>query len=970
MDQEKTAAFEERNAAGKADAGRVFLLDQPNRVWLVDAGNVDIFLVEMQEGGASGARQHVIRVDEGQAIFGFRPSAESGLALLANPGPGARIVAITLDELQSSTAAADGAAHRLLEQWVESLISVAADASAPDQFRKLEVDETVSTEDKPAVLLAPEGVVWIRHLEGYSTFVGNDELGRVEPAELFPVTRVGWLLASDHSRLETFGRAALAPVKACWPSLEKFQEVIFSYLVLRHRKRDQEARVRFAAQAQADEALVDAALQKLTSPLSGDEQVLMESEVGITDPLVLACQAAGRAMGVRIRPEPKSLERARPRDPVAGIARVSRVRHRQVILKGEWWHEEGGPLVAFMGDAKAPVALLPGRKRTFDVYDPAARTQVRVTPEIAAQLNPMAFTFYQPLPEQSMDFKSLARFGLDQCRPELWMICLMGLAVGLLALVTPVLTGILFDTVIPGAQRRTLWEFTLFLIATAVATALFSLTRSLATLRLEGKVDGAIQAAIWDRLLALPVPFFRRYTSGDLARRSLGLSQIRQTLTGPVLTSVLSGIFSVASLALMFYYSWRLALIGTLVVGFSFVVFAFLGVLQVRFLRESTDLTGKISGMTLQFINGVSKFRIAGAEIRAFAVWAQDFARKNRLTVKVRNLGAALEVFNSGFPVIATALIFYFAAQMIKGGGPSALTTGEFLAFDAAFIQLSVAVMNLSTAVTSVLTVVPLYERFKPILEEQPETLVARSDPGQLGGGIEVNHVNFRYREDGPRVLRDVSVTIEPGQFVAFVGPSGSGKSTLFRLLLGFEEPESGAIYYDGQSLAELDVQAVRQQIGVVLQNGKLMTGDIYRNIVGNSSLTVEDAWEAARMAGLDEDVKGMPMGMHTIVSESGGLSGGQRQRLMIARAIVHRPRIVLFDEATSALDNKTQAIVSRSLERLNATRVVIAHRLSTVKHADRICVLDKGAMVETGHYEELMAHDGLFARLARRQLS
>lgn len=970
MDPEKTSAFEVAKIAHPPEHGHSFAVDQPGRVWMVHQGSVDVFLVERQDGAPRGARHHVVRVEQGQAIFGFQPAAANGMGLLANPGPGAQVEALTAEQLQAANISADGAGQRLLEQWVEALCSVAAEASAPHQFQELQSDQALVTEEKPVVVLPAQGVAWACQREGTSAFLGNEELGRMEPGELFPVTRVGWFVASAHSRLDVLGPASLPPLGQFWNSLQKFQEMIFAYLLWQHREREEVARQRFAAQSQANDALVDAALHKLTAPLTGDEQALTEAEVGIQDPLVLACQAVGRAMRMQIRPVPKALERVRQRDPVAGIARASRVRHRQVILKGDWWRQEGGPLVAFMGEQKEPVALLPETKRGFLLYNPSTRTHTHITPELAAQVNAVAYTFYRPFPEKPMDFKSITRFGIEECRSELIMIGLMGLAVGLLALVTPILTGIIFDTVIPGAQRSTLAEFTAFLVVAAVATAMFSLTRSLATLRLEGKVDGVVQAAIWDRLLALPVPFFRRFTSGDLARRSLGISQIRQTLTGPVLTSVLSGIFSLASLALMFYYSWRLALIGTLVLTFSFGVFLILGYLQVGFLREATEIGGQISGMTLQFINGVNKFRISGAEKRAFAAWAQMFARQKRLIVKVRYMGGTLEVFNAGFPVVATAVIFYFAAQLMRGAGPARMTTGEFLAFDAAFIQLSVAIVNLSTAVTSVLGVVPLYERAKPILQAQPEIPAARNNPGELAGGIEVNHVNFRYREDGPRVLRDISVSIAPGQFVAFVGPSGSGKSTMFRLLLGFEEPESGAIYYDGQALAELDVQAVRQQIGVVLQNGRLMTGDIYHNIVGSSALTVEDAWEAARMAGLEEDVRAMPMGMHTIVSESGGLSGGQRQRLMIARAIVTRPRIVLFDEATSALDNQTQAIVSRSLQRLNATRVVIAHRLTTVQHAEHIYVLDKGVLIESGNYEELMAQDGLFARLARRQLS
>jgi ATP-binding cassette subfamily C protein len=302
--------------------------------------------------------------------------------------------------------------------------------------------------------------------------------------------------------------------------------------------------------------------------------------------------------------------------------------------------------------------------------------------------------------------------------------------------------------------------------------------------------------------------------------------------------------------------------------------------------------------------------------------------------------------------------------------GYMGLTTGSFLAFFVAFNQFLAAVLQLSTTTLSILNVVPLYERAKPILESSPEVDPAKTLPGELSGAIEMSNIVFRYDQDSPLVLRGLTLSVQAGEFVAIIGQSGCGKSTVLRLLLGFEKPESGSIYFDGQDLSGLDVQGVRQQSGVVLQSGRLVAGTILTNIIGSASLTGEDAWEAARMAGMDADIKAMPMGLHTVVSEGGGtLSGGQRQRLMIARAIVNKPRIVLFDEATSALDNETQAIVSRSLESLRATRIVIAHRLSTVINADRIVVLEKGTVVQSGTYQELISQDGLFRELAQRQI-
>jgi NHLM bacteriocin system ABC transporter ATP-binding protein len=402
----------------------------------------------------------------------------------------------------------------------------------------------------------------------------------------------------------------------------------------------------------------------------------------------------------------------------------------------------------------------------------------------------------------------------------------------------------------------------------------------------------------------------------------------------------------------------------------SFLISLWCGYLQVRHQRSMSSIRGRISGMVLQFINGISKFRVSGTEGRAFASWAREFSGQKQVSMNSLKVGNRLEVFNAAFPILATAGIFYYTAQLMKDPKITPLTTGDFLAFNAAFGQFLTAMLQLSTSIVGVLNIVPLFERAKPIFQTLPEVDQGKSDPGELKGNIELNHIAFRYRPDTPLVLRDLSLSIKAGQFVAFVGSSGCGKSTLFRLLLGFERPESGAIYYDGQDLAGLDIGSVRRQMGVVLQNGRLLSGDIFTNIIGSAPLTLDDAWQAAEMAGLAEDIRGMPMGMHTVISEGGGgLSGGQRQRLLIARAIVGRPRILLFDEATSALDNQTQAIVGQSLEKLQATRIVIAHRLSTILNADKIFVFDKGVVVQCGTYDELMAQEGLFAELAKRQI-
>ncbi len=682
-----------------------------------------------------------------------------------------------------------------------------------------------------------------------------------------------------------------------------------------------------------------------------------------------ACRALERPLGVRFRPPLDARDDRAGSDCVEAIARASGIRLRTVALKGDWWRHDNGPLLGRRARDKMPVALVPVSPNTYEMWEPGAGVKVRVDEATAASLEPFATSFYRPFPPAALTALQVLGFGLRGCRRNVSRILLAGTAAGVLATVPAIITGVFVDSVIPDGGRQPLLLLFALMVVAAVCAFLFQAVQRATLIRLEGKMDAAVQTAIWDRLLSLPAAFFRHYSAGDLATRSLSISTMRQMMTASVLSSIFAGIFSAFSLALLFYYSWRLALLATGLTAVTVIATIVIGALQVRRQRDTLAVGGRLSGMLLQFVNGVSKLRVSSTENRAFAAWARDFSVKKQIAVKARTLSAGFAVFASVMPVLSAAAIVWASSGLLDDAGGQALTTGSFLAFNAAFMQFQLSALALSSALVSILALVPVYERIRPILAALPESVGARSDPGELTGAIEVEHVNFRYRPDAPLVLRDVSMKFPAGRFVAIVGSSGSGKSTLFRMLLGFETPESGAIYFDQQDQAHLDAQALRQQVGVVLQSGRLLSDSIYRNIIGTAKLTMEDAWAAASMAGLEKDIQAMPMGMHTMIAEGGGgLSGGQRQRVMIARAIVKKPRILLFDEATSALDNETQAIVSRSLESLQATRIVIAHRLSTIANADYIYVMEKGAVVQEGTYQDLMQHEGPFAELARRQ--
>jgi len=970
--------FFEAEGTPKEMAGHTpLLLGDPEAVWLVAVGRVDVFAVGLEKGRPVSARVHLFRAVAGQALFGMGlEGSPASTGLLAVGIPGTRLLRLPqarLGQLACEAGAAEQVA-RLVECWVSHLTAAGPAGLSPKQCRMLEPGREVSLE--PGARLRPAAeLVWVRHLEGSSCFAGRRELKLGPEAGPFPLAGPAWLEATDSGRLTAAPTRAVLGEPSLWPGLERFHQVILTCLVWKSWEATAADRERLLRQAEADHRLAEAALGRLAEVAAPAAD---EAEAAPTaDPLLWAAQLVGLRLGIVIQAPPRlvsggavsgeSSAATTHRAPaVASIARASRVRLRRVLLQGDWWRQDNGPLLAFTQD-QHPVALLPNSPTGYDLADPVAAVRTPVTAAIASGLAPFAHTFYRPFPAQALRVMDLARFGLAGCRKDLGTVLLLSLIGALLALLPPIAIGVVVETIIPGGERGQLLLVLLGLAVAAIAAALFEITRNIAILRVESRSDAAVEAGLWDRLLGLPVSFFRRFTAGDLAGRALGFAAIRKLVTGATVTSVLGGIFSLCSLALLFVYDLPLAGLALVLLLALLGTTALASYGQLRFQRPMYQVRGKVAGLVLQLITGVARLRVAGAEERALALWATQFSTQRRLAFRTRSVANMLAVVQSAVPLLVSVAIFALAAARLRAG----LSVGAFLAFNAAFGQALAGALAFGTALNSVLRAIPLYERLRPILEASPEVDPARPDPGELTGAIEVSHVSFRYQPDGPLILDDVSLQSRSGEFVAVVGPSGSGKSTLFRLLLGFEAPQAGSIYFDSRNLAGLDLQAVRRQMGVVLQSSKVFAGAILTNIIGGKLLTLEDAWQAARLSGLEDDIKQMPMGMHTVIPEGGNtLSGGQRQRLLIARAVVSRPRILLFDEATSALDNQTQAVVSRSLEQLKATRVVIAHRLSTVRHADRIYVMQAGRVVQQGTYEELAEQPGLFADLVERQLA
>ena len=655
------------------------------------------------------------------------------------------------------------------------------------------------------------------------------------------------------------------------------------------------------------------------------------------------------------------------RDPLKqmeAVLRPSGLMIRDVQLEENWHSDAYGPMLGTLKETGTVVALMPGTVYGYTFRDPATGRRIRVTRKTEKLFDRTAICFYQPLPMKKIGIPDLLLYMKNSLSvSDVILIALATLAGVLVGFIEPWVYNRLTGTVLQSRNVNLMAGLGVFLLSSTFAMGLIEVIKSLLTERINTKTSQAVEASVMMRILSLPVSFFRKYSSGDLSNRAASVESLCRMILGIIFSTGLSSIMSLLYVTQIFAFAPALVWPSVLIILATVTVSALSAVVQIRISREKMKLSAEESGMSYATLSGVQKIRLSGSEKRVFARWGRLYARNARLEYNPPLFLKINPVITTAISLIGTIVLYYLAVT-------TGVTGSEYIPFTAAYGRVMGAFTALAGMAISVASIKPVLEMAEPILAAEPEVADEKQPVNHLSGQIELNHVSFRYEENLPYVLEDMNLKIRAGEYVAVVGRTGCGKSTLVRLLLGFEKPEKGAVYYDRFELGSIDPRSLRKHIGVVIQNGQLFQGDIYTNItISAPQLTLDEAWEAAETAGIAQDIREMPMGMQTIISEGqGGISGGQKQRLMIARAIAPKPKILIFDEATSALDNKTQKQVSDALDKLHCTRIVIAHRLSTIRNCDRILVMDKGAIIEEGTYDQLIAKGGYFADLVERQ--
>lgn len=972
-----------------------FPLHDPQAIFLIESGKVDLFFLEAKNfapGFNMEALNQIIRnaqplpptVIEGalhylatfissELLFPFPLIEKANGYIIAMFFEQVLLRRLEINELIKQPTEEESTHFiKNFNHWVIKFSEEFSSKNIMEPDIYLNADQTYSLAPNQTAMFPNEtlgkghqDLIWVETRQGIIEIVNQIVISLTTQQAPFPLAPQVLLHSVESAQLTTYEKLDWGQPNF-WIGITLFNRLVFQALFKKLAKKSLQEQMNLAIQIEYDR-------QVLQNTFKDMQSLLEEERPKVIDPMqpsiVKACQIIGKELNQPFAEIHESLP-SHAEGMANLIALRSLVACRKVSLDKRWWKQDSGPLLGIYKkeNKNSFVALIPSRPQGYSMVEPGHDQKIRMDDRLMASLSTTAFMFYRHFPlVQKLSFWKVMQFGIERVHKDLFT----GIAAASLAVICtfliPIASAVVFDQVIPSSDPFFLGQILLGLTALSLASSLFTTSREVSLLRLECYATHDIECALWQRILNLPLKFFRKYSSGDLLQRLDGINEIRRLLSNHALQVGINTLFSLFNLAIMAYFSPSLTIVamGLMALLSIFFSIGFMG--KQRIVSLKTEASAEAYEENIQTITGISKIRTFAAENRFFGKWEQIYLRMKRLEIQEGRIGLMLRLITELIPYLIYLCIFS-ALYFMNKEKLEAFTFGSYIAFTSAFMGLYLSFQAFQKSFFEIIACIPLWKRSKPILDEIPESDEPKIILENLTGEMRAEQISFRYSEDGPLILEDVSLQAAPGEFIAIVGHSGSGKSTLLRLLLGFEQPEKGAIYFNGKDLKDLDIKAVRSQIGVVLQNSAILQGTVRENISGGRLASEDEVMQAVKLAALDGDLESMPMGLNTPLTGSLGISGGQGQRIILARALIGNPKLLILDEATNALDNKTQEVVSRNLDNCHVTRIVIAHRLSTIIHAHCIYVMHKGKIIQKGNYQELMQQGGLFMEFVERQ--
>jgi len=862
-----------------------------------------------------------------------------------------------------------------LEKWAGRLLSFFATSAIPSSVSEFALNDPTDLEPgqmaRLQTPLTPEKKLrlsWVECISGSIKVAGNSTLVLNGPSSFFyPLSFFLWIEAEEKAKVIAYPTMDVLSKDKLWKSLAQFHQALFHFFEIEKEKELTQANERTEKKRINEAATDKESIFTLGSLL---EKKLAYAPLQEGDSLFKACDLIGQVLKVKMIAPSHKLPTFD--EQVQEIATLSGLYQRRISLKGEWWKVADFPLLAFYGADKKPVALINNSPTEFEFIDPQTLHREKVTAVNASHFDTTAYIFHIPFMEEKITFFKLMRFTFKDFFKESYILLIIAFFTGMINLYLPFAMKTLFESLTATANINLLMQLTIGLVLSAICLGFFTISKNFALQRLHGLSNNRLLLGLWGRVLNLPPSYFRKKSAGELLGEFNSIAAVTSTINEVLPAAVFSFIYTFLYFIQMLIFSLSLSFVVLFAIFVPLIIYAACISGMLNLFKTITDLSSNIQGFVIQLIGGLSKIRVAGAESRFFKIWSHLFSEKKRLYLRYQKLQSITQITHILFPLIATITIYAFTIAFFKKqklGGTETLTTGDFVGFAAAFALFTSSALDVLDTIYSGLRIRPFWQSAQTLREQPLEKSLEKERAPPLKGKVVIDHASFRYNPEDDLTLQGVKIEAHAGEMIGIIGPSGSGKSTLVRLLLGFEIPESGAIYYDDKSLEDLDPRSIRSQIGTVLQNATLIAGSIYDNIVGSATYSEDAIEKAIRFSGFEDDLAALPMGLNTIIPMGGGsFSGGQKQRLLLARALVFSPKILILDEATSALDNKTQEFVTKHLNTLRVTRIVIAHRLSTIQNADRIYVIEKGQVVQVGTFKELSEQEGLFSSMLKRQ--